>query len=95
MAGYLVPKALNWQGGPIPWPARCPDLTPVDFYVWGHMKSLVYATPIPSVEILREKIIEAAEEIRRSLTSRVTVSEIRKRVRACIHRRGGHFEQDL
>lgn len=29
----------NWirRGGPIPWPARSPDLTPMDFYVWGHI----------------------------------------------------------
>uniref|UniRef100_A0A2H1V4P8 SFRICE_034143 n=1 Tax=Spodoptera frugiperda TaxID=7108 RepID=A0A2H1V4P8_SPOFR len=33
--------------GPIPWPARSPDLTPMDFYLWGHMKSLVYNEPHP------------------------------------------------
>nr|CAH7725084.1 unnamed protein product [Callosobruchus chinensis] len=24
------------RGGPIPWPARSPDLTPMDYHVWGH-----------------------------------------------------------
>ncbi|KAG6463793.1 hypothetical protein O3G_MSEX014077, partial [Manduca sexta] len=23
------------RGGPVPWSARSPDLTPMDFYVWG------------------------------------------------------------
>ena len=25
-----------------PWPARSPDLTPADFFLWGHLKSVVY-----------------------------------------------------
>ena len=38
----------RWIGrnGPVSWPARSPDLTPLDFYLWGHMKTLVYETPI-------------------------------------------------
>lgn len=45
----------RWIGraGPIPWPARSPDLTPLDYYVWGHMKEMVYATPVNTIEDLR------------------------------------------
>ncbi|GBP46999.1 hypothetical protein EVAR_32518_1 [Eumeta japonica] len=35
------------RGGPITWPARSPDPTPIDFYVWGHLKSLLYTEPNP------------------------------------------------
>ena len=31
------------RGGPIPWPARSPDLTPLDFWLWGYLKGIVYA----------------------------------------------------
>lgn len=33
----------RWIGscGPIPWPARSPDLNPIDFYLWGHLKSML------------------------------------------------------
>ena len=34
------------RGGPIAWPPRSPDLTPLDNYLWGHMKSLIYETPV-------------------------------------------------
>ena len=36
----------NWIGrdGPIRWPPRSPDLTPCDFYVWGHLRDLSYKT---------------------------------------------------
>jgi hypothetical protein len=30
------------RGGPIPWAANSPDLTPPEFFVWGYVKSLVY-----------------------------------------------------
>ncbi|KAK3882488.1 hypothetical protein Pcinc_013131 [Petrolisthes cinctipes] len=38
----------KWIGrvGPIAWPPKSPDLTPLDFYLWGHLKSRVYATQI-------------------------------------------------
>ncbi|PZC80768.1 hypothetical protein B5X24_HaOG213992 [Helicoverpa armigera] len=55
------PNKWIGRGGPIPWPARSPDLTPMDFYLWGHMKCLVYNEPHPisSVDVLRQKIIDA------------------------------------
>ena len=32
------------RGGPVAWPPRSPDLTPLDYYLWGHTKTLVYET---------------------------------------------------
>ncbi|PNF14165.1 hypothetical protein B7P43_G13485 [Cryptotermes secundus] len=26
------------RGGPVPWPSRSPDLTPLDYFVWGHVE---------------------------------------------------------
>lgn len=91
------PNKWIGRGGPIPWPARSPDLTPMDFYVWGHMKSLVYnePNPITSVDVLRQKIIDAANEIRRGLTTGVVKSGLRHRMRVCVRNRGGHVEHVL
>ncbi|CAG4953734.1 unnamed protein product [Colias eurytheme] len=83
------------RGGPIPWPARCPDLTPCDFYIWGHMKQLVYNTPVTSPEELRERILTAAQNIKNTVSTRVTITEVRRRLRACIRNRGRQFEQDF
>lgn len=89
----------NWIGrlGPIPWPARSPDLTPMDYYVWGHMKTIVYNDnqPIINIEELRRRIIAAAEQIRENLSSVVVKSELRKRMRFCIRNQGSHFENEL
>ena len=27
--------------GPVPWPASSPDHNPLDFFLWGHLKTLV------------------------------------------------------
>ncbi|KAL4130992.1 hypothetical protein QTP88_008352 [Uroleucon formosanum] len=54
----------------IPWPARSPDLTPLDFFLWGYLKTVVYAdSPVnlqdlkkiqAACDILSEKQIKAA-----------------------------------
>ena len=33
----------NWigRGGPVEWPPRWPDLTPCDYFLWGHLKEKV------------------------------------------------------
>ncbi|XP_074034588.1 uncharacterized protein [Leptinotarsa decemlineata] len=49
----------NWRDGPIPWPARSPNLTPLDFFMWGRTKKLVYTTEITTREELFQRI-EAA-----------------------------------
>ena len=30
----------------VEWPPRSPDLTPCDFFLWGHLKSKVYTSPL-------------------------------------------------
>ena len=48
-------------GGAVAWPPRSPDLTPLDYYLWGHMKTLVYETKVESRAALRDRIFAAAE----------------------------------
>ena len=58
--------ANKWigRGGPIAWPARSPDLNSLDFHLWGHLKSIVYATSIENAEILRNRIQQGFRQIR-------------------------------
>ena len=58
------PNRWLGRGGPIPWPPRSPDLTPLDYYLWGHMKTLVYETKVDSRAALRDRIFAATEHIR-------------------------------
>ena len=49
------------HGGPIAWPARSPDLTLLDYFLWGHIKSLVYKTPVGSEENLMVRVMAAVD----------------------------------
>jgi hypothetical protein len=88
----------RWIGraGPIAWPPRSPDMTPLDFYLWGHVKSLVYETPIESEQDLIGRIVEAFARISETpgVFDRVRQS-LHRRLNACIGTDGRHFEQLL
>lgn len=84
------------RGGPVPWPPRSPDLTPLDFFLWGEVKRRVYVEEAQSVEDLRCKIIQAFHDIRNQTdTLNLLKNSLEKRVRLCIERNGLHFEQLL
>jgi hypothetical protein len=46
------PDSWIGRGGLIYWPARSPDLTPLDYFLWGHMKNYIYREPVNSLEQL-------------------------------------------
>ncbi|GFT29211.1 transposable element Tcb1 transposase [Trichonephila clavipes] len=48
---------------PVAWPSRSPDLIPLDFLFWGHLKSPVYETPVATVEDFAEWIVVASANI--------------------------------
>ncbi|GFY06049.1 uncharacterized protein TNCV_3863531 [Trichonephila clavipes] len=52
------------RGGPVNWPAHSPDLSYLEFFFWGRMKSLVYTSPVDSDEALVARIVVVAGEIR-------------------------------
>lgn len=84
----------RWIGrlGPVSWPARSPDLNPIDFFYWGCIKEKVYFKPIENVAELRQRITEAAEEINAASYARLIKRSFLKRCRACIDAGGKHFE---
>jgi hypothetical protein len=51
----------RWIGrnGPVLWPARAPELNPCDFFLWGHLKQIVYETPVNTVEELTVRVNNA------------------------------------
>ena len=40
----------------VEWPLRSPDLTPCDYFLWGHLKNNVFATPPRDLEELQGRI---------------------------------------
>lgn len=84
------------RGGPIPWPPTSPDFNIVDFFIWGKLKSMVYAEDISTEEQLLQRINDGCQEIRNNANEiRRAVYSLTKRARMCINKNGGHFEQFL
>ena len=54
------------RGEAVAWPAKSPDLTPLDFFLWGHVKSVVYINPVNIRQELIERIFTAFDQIRHS-----------------------------
>ena len=89
--------AGRWIGraGSINWPPRSPDLTPLDFFLWGYVKQKVYSTEIDTVETLRQRIIAAFEAVKeQGVCENVRNSTIR-RLQTCIETEGDLFEHLL
>jgi len=57
------PEASTGRGGPIPWPPRIPDLSPLVFFLWGYIKNIVCAEKIRNIQHLQEKITSAIETV--------------------------------
>jgi hypothetical protein len=82
------------RGGPVLWPPRSPDLNPMDFFLWGYTKNLVYKIIPTSENDLKEKIRNAFRSITPLMLSNVRAS-FRKRVDTCLQLNGHHFEHVL
>ena len=97
----VVRDALNeklpgrWMGrrGPIEWPARSPDLSPLDFFLWGYIKDKVYQTRLKSIDELKRAVLREIRKLdgQKDLLKRVCAS-VTARADQCIDNGGGHFE---
>ncbi|GFX37127.1 putative DD41D transposase [Trichonephila clavipes] len=50
--------------GPVNWPPRSCDLTPLDYFLWGYVKSLVYADELQTLVHLEDNIRSVIADIR-------------------------------
>ena len=75
-------------------PPRSPDLTSPDYFLWGHLKGLVYQTNPHTLDELKANTETAIANITVATLHKVSPNMV-KRVRACIHENGSHFEHML
>lgn len=93
---YLNAQFPNrWLGtyGPIEWPPRSPDITPLDFFLWGHLKTIVYADPPINVQNLKDKITAACNQLSEEQITAATSKEFMRRAELCLVHGGQQFEQ--
>ena len=84
----------KWIGrrGPICWVPRSRNLTPLDFCLWGCIKSNVYKTKVEDICELKNRTEKEIKVIKRQTLQNV-LNDILKRLKFCINVNGNIFEQ--
>ena len=78
----------------IPWPARSPDLTPLDFFLWGYLKARVYEKSPENITQLKKAITQEVRRISPETCARVT-DEVKRCLLICVRAKCGHVKNVL
>ncbi|GFX27143.1 uncharacterized protein TNCV_440491 [Trichonephila clavipes] len=69
---YTLGDRLISRFGPVNWPPRSCDLTPLDYFLWGYVKSLVYADKPQTLDHLEDNIRRVIADIWPQILEKVT-----------------------
>lgn len=89
--GTAFPNRWIGRRGSIEWPPRSPDLNPLDYFLWGHLKNVVYSTKPESLDDLKTRIMRECANISRETIRRVQ-HEFIDRLGYCQAQEGFQFE---
>jgi hypothetical protein len=73
------------------WPPCSPDLNPLDYSIWGILKSKVYATHYTTIEEFKTAIVSEFNNLSQAHINNA-ISIWRKRLNLVIRAEGGHIE---
>ncbi|XP_067005481.2 uncharacterized protein [Anabrus simplex] len=90
----IFPGGWFGKNESVAWPPRSPDLNPVEFFLWNHLKNVVYKKPYKSVDDLLDSIKSSIASVTVDMLRRVRENVVR-RARLCIQAGGTHFEHLL
>jgi len=83
----------RWIGrdGSTSWPPRSPDITLLDFFLWGYVKDKLFSTPVPDIRNLKARITDAFATITEDMLGN-TWREIDCRLDVLRATKGAHIE---
>jgi hypothetical protein len=84
------PGCCVGHDGRIPWPPRSLDITPLDFFLWGYVKDIVYKTPVTFGEP-KLRIVAAIETVTPQILEN-TWKEVEYRLDILRGTKGAHVE---
>lgn len=90
----LFPNKWIGTRGVIAWPARSPDLNPLDFFLWGALKNNIYRNNFEHVDDLKNCLTQALRDIPRRTIYRA-INNTKRRLTRCINEQGFLFEHLL
>ena len=65
---------------------------PLDFFLWGYIKSKVYTTPPPNLQVLQNRIENDINALRRERMTRRAFANMWERARRCLNLHGAQVE---
>jgi len=87
-------KYVISRGGDVPWPARSPDLSAYDYFLWGYLKSRVFISKPRTIAetkaSIKEEIVTIPEHGTRRLMENLGV-----RLKQCLRNGGRHLSDVL
>ena len=88
---HLIGKNLA-----INWPPRSPDLSTLDFFLWGYVKELTFQEPPKTIPELKLKITESFEVVRQNtaMPRRVQCALV-TRCELVVNQQEKHFEHKV
>ena len=85
------PKRWIGKDGPISWPPNSPDITSLDFFLWGYVKDIVYQTKVRDMTNLKQRISNAIATIDEAMLQQ-TWQEIEYHLDVLRATNGAHIE---
>ena len=82
------------RNSPIPWPAKSPDLNPLDYWFWGYAQARVQHEKPTSIAEVQEIVTKVARNCRKEIVERAAMN-IAKRASKCFDKNGSHFESEM
>jgi hypothetical protein len=82
------------RGGPIAWPPRSPELTPLDFFLWGCVKKFVFQVKTNDLQHLKTHIRDAVAMVTPNVLQ-ATRNEVEYHLDICRAIKGGNFDSFL
>ncbi|GFV82100.1 putative DD41D transposase [Trichonephila clavipes] len=68
---YTFGDRLISRFGPVNWPPKSCDLTPLDYFLWGYLKSLFYADKPQTLDHLEDNIHRVIADIQPQMLEKV------------------------
>lgn len=87
----MFPGKVISLRGDIEWPPRSPDLSPLDFFLWGYLKGKVYGDNPKNIDHLKKNIRREIKKIPTAVLRRV-IHSFNKRLLECKERNGQHLK---
>ena len=87
--GRVISRKADFE-----WPAKSPDLNPLDYWFWGHCEAEVMRTQPLTLDDLKEEVESFARTVLADTVER-SIMNVNKRIKMYKSEKGGHFEHKM